>query len=212
LIKIQCLPEPFYFEKKIRQRGFRYLSRVPKPTAKEFNKHSYWRDAHDDLYGLYNGICAYCASWTPRIRGSGSDYTSVDHFIPKTVSPRFAYEWNNLRLCRARLNANKSDSSCVLDPMRIEDGWFTIDFSTFLIKPNKTASSVVQADVQASIDCLCLNDNDYVQERLSIIKEYACGQITLIHVQSKYPFIAQEFQRQDFDKIYKERIKKFYLP
>jgi hypothetical protein len=169
VIQVTQYTPPSHYANQVREKGRRFLARVPNPTSSQFKKHAYWRDIHDDLYKLYNGICSYCASWTPRTPDAGNNHTSVDHFIPKATLPSHAYEWSNYRLCRARLNSFKSNSLVVVDPFFIGPNWFVIDFTSFLLKPNPSAAVNLTAKlrIQKTIDCLHLNDNDYVQERLA---------------------------------------------
>ncbi len=187
------------------------MARQPHPTASEFRKHAYWTEIHDDLYRDYKGICAYCASWTPRSPGGRLDHTSVDHFLPKSLNPLLAYEWDNFRLCRARLNANKGDQLSVIDPLYVINGWFTLDFTTFLIAPNDSSPAYIQYHVNESITTLGLNADDYVNERIGVIKEYCLGSTSLSDLKSFYPFIATEIVRVDFDRTLKPEMRDFFI-
>jgi uncharacterized protein (TIGR02646 family) len=211
VIRIQRLTPPTRYASKVRDKGGRFLNRIPRPSAQDFRKHSYWREVHKDLYIGYGGICAYCASWTPRKQSPGVDHTSIDHFIPKSVEPNLAYEWDNFRLCRSRLNQNKDDNTDVIDPLQVENGWFCLDFLTFLIKPNVESPMGIQNLVQQTIDRLLLNHNDYVNERVGVVREYSTDIITLTQVSEKYPFIAAEIRRQNFDALYKGSRRSFFL-
>lgn len=210
MIRIQPHPAPLHYEESVQKPGVQFLRRNPHPTSAEYSRHAYWRAVHDDLYTLYSGVCAYCASWTPHVMGK-FDHSSVDHFIPKALDPRLAYEWSNFRLCRARLNANKGDSLDVMDPLHIRDGWFTIDFSTFLIRPSPVVPIFVKTHIDTTITRLHLNDNDYVEERIEVIRNYSCDRVTLAELCPKYPFLASEIVRQDFDRRFKLRMRTFFL-
>lgn len=188
----------------------RFLARNSTPTAFQFKRHNYWREIHDELYNLYGGICAYCASWTPRTFNLQFDNTSIDHFIPKTVSPQMAYDWDNFRICRARLNANKGDSINVVDPFSIGDGWFILDFSTFLIAASSSIPIYISSRVNETITILCLNDNDYVDQRIEIVKNYCLDYLSISDLHEKYPFIAHEVVRQNFDRTYKSEMRAFF--
>lgn len=133
MIRMRQFPPPAKYYPQVRVPGMSYLQINPNPSAAEFKRHAYWQKIHNDLYQLYNGICSYCALWTTRTVRADRNYTSVDHFIPKSFQPMLAYEWTNFRLCRARLNANKDNSLDVIDPFYVENGWFQIDFTTFLL-------------------------------------------------------------------------------
>lgn len=210
MIKIRQFPAPAIYVSAVRRPGLRFLLRHPKPSKKDFSNHNYWKNIHGDLYTLYNGICSYCASWTPRNPGIAPDHTSVDHFIPKSVQPILAYEWTNFRLCRSRLNFNKGDSTEVMDPFYIENGWFQIDFTTFLIIASIELPGLIRDHINRTIDILGLNDNDYVDERLEIIKLYTLDRVTINSLELKYPFIAEEIRRSNFDANLKQLMRPYF--
>lgn len=159
---------------------------------------------HDQLYDLYGGICLYCASWTARktstrLRGN----TSVDHFLPKSICPEFAYEWTNYRLCRSQLNQRKDDSLDIVDPLAIDSNWFQLDFYTFRIQSNPTASIIVRNRVHSTINRLGLNDAGYIKERVAVMKQYCIHGVPLAKIKKNYPFIAREIKRTNFDTLIK---------
>ena len=212
MIKVQQFDAPLNFLARVQIPGQRFLLRNPSPTRKDFKRHNYWSKIHDDIYNLYGGICSYCASWTPR-RAVPTDpnYTSVDHYIPKSVSPSLAYEWSNYRLCRARLNSNKDSSLEVVDPFHVQNGWFIIDFTSFLIVPSPSIPELTQERVNLSIDILGLNDNDMLEQRLDVIYRYSIDEIDIAQLILSYPFIAAEMVRQNFDINFKAEISSLSL-
>src|SRR5438445_12468654 len=118
MIRIPELAPPANFDARVRDPGAAFLAHCPSPTNQEFRGHSYWTRVHTELYDGYNGICAYCASWMPRASGQGPAlHSSIDHFIPRTLAPRLAYEWSNFRIARRDLNENKGENMEVVDPM-----------------------------------------------------------------------------------------------
>ena len=210
VIRIQQFPPPASHEALVLHPGLRFLRKNPNPSAGDFAKHAYWKKIHNELYQLYAGVCSYCASWTPRHQGGHPDHTSVDHFIPKSEQPAMAYEWANFRLCRARLNANKSNSMEVIDPYYIANGWFQIDFATFLIVASSGLSSLVRGYVDETIGILRLNDNDYVNERVEVIKLYSLDHITINNLNFRYPFIAEEIRRTNFDNTLRPVMRSYF--
>ncbi len=212
MIRVTPSAPPPHYETKVRARGRAYLRVHPTPTSHQFSRHSYWREILDDLHSRYGGICAYSASWTPRGPvDRGLDRSSVDHFIPKSKSPQAAYEWSNFRLCRARLNQRKSDSLDVVDPFGIQNGWFTIDFYTFYVRAGDTVPVWAVNPINATIARLQLNDDDdYINQRIAIIAQYACDRCTIEQVRDKYPFIAEEIVRQDFDSRFKPAMQAYF--
>lgn len=208
MIAISRFAPPAGYTNNVKTPGERFLRTNPNPSRADFKKHEYWRYIHNDLYNLYNGICAYCASWTPRhALPTDPNYTSVDHFIPKSQMPSMAYDWTNYRLSRARLNSNKGNSLEIVDPCHIQNGWFILDFTTFLILPNSTLTNVLFDRIDKSITLLGLNDNDFVDQRLDIIYDYAWDRININDLTSTYPFIVSEMLRQNFDIVFKADVK-----
>lgn len=194
MIPVTPKPEPDAFDVNVRQIGNAFLATCSSPANDEWKKHRYWRNASDDLYRLYGGICAYTGEWFSRTSAS----PSVDHFIPKSVSPNLAYEWSNYRLTTQKANNNKGDALGIADPFSIASGWFVLDLPSCLIKVGEGLSSADSAMVDRTIHTLKLNtDDEYVQRRCDIIVDYIRGDISLNFMWRKYPFIAHELTRQN---------------
>jgi hypothetical protein len=189
VIRVAPQPEPAGFDAKVRVPGRAFLARVPNPNGKQFAKKQFWKEALQDLKTAYNSICAYSCIWIP------NNY-SVDHFEPKTTRPDLAYEWTNYRLVHDRINSNKGDYTDVLDPFHIQTGWFILDIATLWVKPEPTLQPNVKRPVQATIDRLRLNDDQWVQMRFELLNSYMNRELTIGYLQSKYPFMASEIQRQ----------------
>ena len=205
LIPVAPADEPTDFDLRVRQPGAAFLHTIPYPTAKAWRSHEYWRRSLSDLYVAYKGICSYSGSWTKaNVSGVSSlQDSSVDHFIPKSTTPALAYQWSNFRLSRSRLNNRKADYNDVLDPFTLPGRWFILDFRSFLISPNQALTDGEKRKVQKTIDRLRLNkDNDYVQERVDVIREYCLGKSTLAKIADFWPFIASEMKAQDFDTVF----------
>ena len=203
MIPVSLEPEPTNFHKDVRLAGQVFLAKYSHPTNSQWTNNSYWRRVLDDLHRAYNDICAYCSSFTLRSTTPSSVTSSVDHYVPKSIDPSKAYEWDNFRLCRSRLNQRKDNYRDVLDPFTLSSGWFHLDFLTFLIRPNPALSQEEQARVSATLDRLMLNlDADYVDERRRVIREYCLQRATLAQVDRRYPFIASEMLRQKFDTMF----------
>ena len=194
MIPVALQAEPANFHANVRQPGNAFLSVCPNPVHKDWPKHSYWQRASDDLYRSYGGICAYTGEWFSRTSTS----SSVDHFIPKSISPNLAYEWNNFRLTTQKANGNKANHIGIADPFQISSGWFVLNLPSCLIKPGAGLSEANYSMVERTISILKLNDDDeYVQGRCNIILYYINGDISLNYMWAKYPFIAHELTRQN---------------
>lgn len=204
MIRVPTYPEPANFDARVRTPGRAFLATTPKPTHSQWRNNEFWALSHDQLYDVYGGICLYCASWTARkdsVRLTGN--TSIDHFLPKSRCPDLAYEWSNFRLCRSQLNQRKDDALDVVDPLAINSDWFQLDFFTFRIQPNPAASRIVRARIESTINRLGLNDAGYVKERVAVMKQYCIHGIPFSKIEGKYPFIAREIRRTDFDTLIK---------
>ena len=213
LIPVVPAVEPADFDMKVKQPGVAFLRTTPYPSANAWGSHDYWRRAIEDLLVAYHKICAYSGSWTKTNVPSISTLqdSSVDHFIPKSTTPAQAYEWANFRLSRTRLNNRKGNHSDVLDPFTLPNRWFTLDFRSFLIFPNHALSDSEKSRVQKTIDRLGLNtDNDYVQERIDVVREYCSGKLTLATLDDFWPFIAREMKAQDFDTVFLSSMQTFF--
>ena len=206
------MAEPADFDREVRVPGAAFLARTPNPTGAQWRGKDYWRKALDDLFIAYNKICAYSGSWTKRATATTSpQHSSIDHFVPKSAVPAQAYEWDNFRLCRSRLNMRKDSHRDVLDPFTLAPGSFKFDFRTFLLVPNSNLAVADRVRVLETIARLELNtDNDYVNERIGAIREYCRGQATFTQLVSRYPFIAVEMKAQNFDANFLPRMRAYF--
>lgn len=202
MIHIDLKPEPLDFDIRVRQPGNIFLSTHPTPNSKQWSKHNYWTRCSAQLYQAYGGICAYSGQWFSRTIST----VSVDHFYPKSTHQEKAYEWDNYRLTTQVMNNYKGDKF-VMDPFEIENGDFVLDFPSCLVKPKKDMAPALKSKAKSTIQILHLNDEDQASQRCEIIMEYISGNVSKQFLQTKYPFIASELERQDlYDKI-KEIIK-----
>lgn len=205
MIPVTPAAEPANFDKRVRQPGAAFLRANSHPSSNDWRGHDYWRRAIPDLLKSYHSICSYSGSWTKANRSQGSTIqdSSVDHFDPKSSIPAQAYEWSNFRLSRARLNNRKGNHTDVLDPFTLPGRWFTLDFRTFLVFPSQHLRKAERVRVQRTIDRLELNtDNDYVQERVNVVREYCLGNSTMDVIGRFWPFIANEMRAQNFDTAF----------
>lgn len=190
MIRVIPQPEPRDFNKNVRQRGQRFLATNPKPTSKQFRNKSFWRDAAKDLHTAYDGVCAYTCFYIV-------SSISVDHFLPKSLFPNLAYEWNNFRLSRPQVNQYKADSMDIIDPFIVQTGWLVLDFPSCLVQPSDELSTLIAEQVSKSIQILKLNEDDvFVQERCDLMLDFADGNVSLDFLSRRYPFLATEITRQ----------------
>lgn len=208
MIPVSLSAPPPHYKTRVRRPGMQFLAATPNPTSNDWSRHRYWQKIHRYLYEWHKGVCVYCASWTPRSRKHSSvDHTSIDHFVPKSKDRLRAYEWSNFRMVRSKLNHRKDNFEDVLDPCTLQPGWFRLDFTTFLLKPDPALPAKAQGQVTATIQRLLLNgDPSYVNERAHVVYRYAAGRISFADVQRLYPFIASEMKAKSFDVVHKPSV------
>lgn len=200
MIRIQPKPEYAEFEDQVRGPGQKFLAVNPNPTSKDFKSHNYWSKAAKQLLSVYGGNCAYTSLRMV-------DGATVDHFRPKVAYPHLAYEWDNYRLARAKINNRKGDLENVLDPFEVEPGWFHLNLPSCLIIPADGLPRPIRLSINQTINILQLNNDDLlVQERCDLLVDLADELITLGFLDRHYPFLSHEVRRQgvaaDLKKIF----------
>jgi hypothetical protein len=200
-------PPPPDYESEVRAPGTAFLARIPHPRGRDWSAHRYWSSIHTYLYAQLNGICMYCSTFTPRRPSRLLDHTSIDHYVPKSSGNHLqAYEWDNFRLCRTRLNHRKSDHLDVLDPCAIQPRWFRMSFVTFALTPDPALKDDLRKKVLATISRLELNEDDaYVNERARAVYSYADKKLPFPELQRRYPLVANEMIAQNFDVLHMPR-------
>ena len=180
--------EPPDFDEVIRQPGLRALERGDNPLP------DYWRLCLNELYRLYDGICAYACVLIPPVTGG----RSVEHFAPKKKHRDHAYEWKNYRLVCSVMNSRKRDFEDVLDPFEISDGWFRIQFTTMKVVPDAQLNAARKEEVLNTIERLKLNRADCITARSLYYDTYIAPVDPLpFHLLRKWsPFVALEVERQ----------------
>ena len=188
---IEVVPKPEYaaFDADVRVPGTLFLKKNPSPSSRDFGKHNYWNRAKRELLRAY----LRCAYTSRRVRG---DSVSVDHFLPKAKHPWLAYEWDNYRLARPKLNRNKADSEAVMDPFHVRDGWFVLDCPSCLILPGDNLKGVTRQRVDSTIRVLKLNSPELADERCRWLVDLAKNLISFYYLRREYPFLASEVERQ----------------
>jgi hypothetical protein len=197
MIRVQKIePTPSY-EPKVRIPGEAFLALHPSPSRSEFNRNDFWKEIHDEMYDAYGGICMYCASWTPRTpKGASFIQTSIDHFKPKGLYPKLAYEWANFRLCRNDINTNKGQDLYIPDPFEIQNDWFVIDFTTWRVVPSENAPDDVRHRIRSAFVRLGINEDAYIEERQNATAIYVYRPGERLQLRTLYPFLSAELARQ----------------
>lgn len=189
MIRVHPRTEYAAFDSEVRVPGTKFLQDNPTPSSREFRRHAYWRRAKSKLRDTYR----HCAYTSRRIRGDG---VSVDHFRPKVKYPKLAYEWDNYRLARPKLNRSKADSEDLVDPFHVRDGWFELDCPSCLVRPGQQLQGDTRRDVLSTIGVLQLNSNELAAERCRWLVDMGKQLISFGYVKREYPFLAFEIERQ----------------
>jgi hypothetical protein len=96
------------------------------------------------------------------------------------------------------LNGRKGNHEDVLDPFRIENGWFVIDFPSLLVKPARGLDETLIRRIRTTIIRLGLNDEDTcLKSREKYVKDYCKQKISFDFLREEAPFIAFELERQN---------------
>lgn len=212
MIPILVAQEPGEFDRRVRQPGLRAIAElcgkrpsIKRTAGRPFKQVAtreadipvdelppYWLYSLDDLMVRYHEICAYSCFRIHRVTGA----RSADHFAAKSRHWRRVYEWSNYRLCCSRLNARKNDVSSVLDPFKIEAGWFQLELVGFQVYPDRGRAKTLQSKIQHTIDRLGLNDFNFRRDRTEDAEQYWSKDISLPILKQESPFVAAELWRQ----------------
>ncbi|MGP0070294.1 MAG: hypothetical protein ACLQGP_42670, partial [Isosphaeraceae bacterium] len=139
----------------------------------------------------YDQLCAYMAIYIHQVTGS----PTVDHMIPRTVDWNQVYEWENYRLACSLMNSRKHDAIAVLDPFRVEPGWFELELVGFQVMAGETLPPRVRERVDRTIARLRLNERDCREAREDYAVEYWNG-LPFSRLIRQAPFVAMELRRQ----------------
>jgi hypothetical protein len=188
MIPVAKQREPESFNEKVRLPGQLFLKNNPSPKSAQFPR--YWSKIKGSLYQQYKNICAYTGEWLPE------PSVSVDHFIPKSIEPRLAYEWDNYRLTTDKMNNIKGSTTGIADPFEVQFGWFVMILPGCIINSCKSLNELDIKKVDNTISALKLNSDERIEKRYSIITDYVNEGITFDFLKEKYPYIAYELERQ----------------
>src|ERR1017187_3795450 len=189
---IKAQQEPPTFQDLVRKPGIAFLRRHPAPNQKQWKTHAYWTRCAADLYQAYGGICAYSCHFIP----SDTGWRTVDHFKPKDLYRKDAYEWLNYRLVCGVLNGRKGRND-VLDPFKLVPNLFWIRFPALLVRPCDHVKGPLRKKVEDTITVLGLNDEgSCLQRRQGFVRDYCLHLWDFVLLERDAPFLASEMRRQ----------------
>jgi hypothetical protein len=95
------------------------------------------------------------------------------------------------------MNSRKKNFRDVLDPFKIKEGWFTLDFSTFMIHPNPSLPAPIKKQITDTIKRLKLNADELcIAARREWFECFSTGCMNFTLLEERAPFIAYEAKRQ----------------
>lgn len=176
MIPVKPAPEPSTFNKKVREPGRDFLKNLGITKQGDvadnipWDKARFWAKCSKELDSAYNYICCYVGM---RINNSSNRFEShsVEHFIPKSINPWLAYEWDNYRLACRKANSDR-DKKPVIDPFLVGPDDFRLDLFTQKLFPNPILSKQKQQEVKDTIDNIDLNCDYWVKNRQNYYCEY----------------------------------------
>lgn len=196
MIPVLMQPEPPHFDDKVRKRGLKWLEKngVPhdQPPPEPDKLPPYWREAQQDLWKSYRGVCAYLCVFFEWSLGA----SSTDHFTAKSRHTGLAYEWSNYRLSCLGANRNKGAFDDVLDPFKIAPETFLLELDTGRMYPNPDLPEDVQELAKKTIGRLNLNDSRNQDMRARHFGDCLSGYFSADHLQRNSPFVHYEAVRQ----------------
>lgn len=195
MIPVVPQSEPADFDANIRQKGLNWLVKKgidlgsPAPDNFEFNP--LWRECLDAMYESYARVCAYGGFYIEKVTGA----PTVEHFAPKSKTPRLAYEWSNYRMVCSLLNGRKKDYEDVLDPFALPPETFHLNLATGAIFPNPNLAGPARLAALATIKRLKLDNAECRQRRIEDFDGFRDG-LPTEYLKRRSPFVWYEAHRQ----------------
>ncbi len=196
MIPVALQPEPADFDRKVRQKGLKWLKKEgisangPPPRASDLP--NYWTRSHKQLWAAYSGICAYLAIYIEWASGA----SSTDHFVPKSKHAGKAYQWDNYRLCLIGPNRKKWTYDDILDPIGLRQDTFVLNLATGEIGPNPDLDDTLKEKAERTIRQLELDSPEHNDMRFKHFNRYLRGK-DLEALRDLSPFVWYEAQRQE---------------
>lgn len=212
MIPVPLKGEPTDFDRKVRQPGLAAIDelvgratlgkrRGPRRKKIADTESSiptdkfppFWREALDDMMDAYEQRCAYLAMFIGWIGNP-----TIDHVIPKSQAWSLVYEWSNYRLCAGVVNSKKGELAGLVDPVKVEVGWFELSLATFRVLRGTSAPQTQHQKIDNTLPLL--NIRDCCRQRQNYVESYrlgpGAGGIDLPYLETLAPFIASELRRQ----------------
>lgn len=180
MIRVKKPKKPKNFEKLVGAPGKLHLQRYP--MQGEYFR-SFWRECIDDLEVAFDSLCGYTAQFT-------SD-GSVDHFLDKHTHRHLAYKWNNYRFASPKVQSKKKPGLVVLDPYKVDDGWFAISLPDLQLYVTDKVPAKHRVVAETMITKLGLVKGRHVmKQRQELYKQYRDGEMSTTAIRRFAPLLA----------------------
>lgn len=173
------IPEPVEFDAQCRQKGNDWLRKNPEGRPKDF-----WSPFRLQLADGFHGRCGYGGIWI----SSGT----TDHFVSCSQNRALAYEWSNYRYLEGWMNSAKGkiDSTKLLDPFEVTDGWFCLDLPSLQMSLTDKIPPEHRERAEYTLRRLPLRDDERViRQRRAWLEMYEKG-ASLELIEEKAPLLA----------------------
>lgn len=172
-------------------------SNIPKVEKEKLLRFYRLKDIQNELSNASYNKCAFCEC----IPSEGGNL-EVEHFAPKSLYHKLAFEWNNLLpICR-KCNDSKSDHDTIKEPIlnpSIEDAEKYIDFNLINIVAKQETECYEKALL--TIEVCSLNRTSLLRARADLL-------VRLSEYQEKLSECLKEIEQAPTIRIRKNKIRK----
>lgn len=144
------------------------------------------------LRTAYKNVCAYLGMALHPSTGAAT----VDHFIPKSVAPGLAYEWDNYRLASSSANQAKGQMINIFDPFTVDNEWFFLNLQNGELSPRHGVPEETATAVWNTISVLKLNDPTHKRSRIdAYFGAHPSYRVSLDYLEVEMPVVAWHLRR-----------------
>ncbi|NTW52412.1 MAG: hypothetical protein HGB22_07480 [Chlorobiaceae bacterium] len=174
---------PSDFDNEVRNPGNAWLASNTEGRPKD-----YWSKCKSALADGFRSLCAYSAMYEP--------VGTVDHYHPVDTHRHLTYEWSNYRFASGWINSSKS-TKVVLDPFKVEDGWFEIILPSLQLVLSDTIPQESRSLAEYTLTGLHLRDDERViRQRQKWYSMYQDKKISIEVLDEMAPLIARAIRKQ----------------
>ena len=101
-------------------------------------------------------------------------------------------------MARKKVNGFKNNEIGIVDPFDMQNDWFVLHFDDFWIRPAEDVENAIKSKIQRTIEVLQLNSEEFIDERVGLIRDLRDEHITLDFLDDYYPFISNQIRDQDY--------------